>query len=165
MSTHRVTASSGSVGVAFSYWLPLHVDVVAADLVDQAIVEGLQRIDDIAGCLGRKRGDDDRRESFYSSDRTFDFIVAIAPLIAVASRPFKSKNITSQRGAPAELDRSINPVNAAANLPRSLVAAGLTHRTGHCQFEPSLWIRILEIAISRPETGPQNAAEFRPCFE
>src|ERR1700737_484027 len=59
-----------------------------------------------------------------------------------------------------ELDRSINPVNAAANLPRSLVAAGLTHRTGLCQFEPSLWIRILEIAISRPETGPQKAAEI-----
>ncbi len=58
--------------MALSYWLPLHVDVVAADLVDQAIVEGLQRIDDFAGCLGRKRGDDDRCESFDSSGRTFD---------------------------------------------------------------------------------------------
>jgi hypothetical protein len=58
------------------------------DLVDQAIVEGLQRIDDIAGRLGRKRGDDDRCESL---------IVAVAPLIAAASRPFKSKDITSQR--------------------------------------------------------------------
>src|SRR4029077_5343629 len=43
-----------------------------ADLVDQAIIERLQRIDDIAGCLCRKRGDDDRRKSFNSSGRTFD---------------------------------------------------------------------------------------------
>jgi hypothetical protein len=27
-------------------------------------------------------------------------------------------------------------------------------------FEPSLWIGVLEIAIWRPETGPQNSAEI-----